>query len=170
MTTPEIIHNLKTNPYFAVEIVVDNNPSQVASNMAIVYGQVPEYSIDQLKDLIIEILDNGTKTDKANVLKALKVRWIPEHASPSLNAAYNSITNEAENVRIKVEQNRINAVKKPLPTMPTKKAGFMDGLFKKKTNTVQVIQGLNKRQCIDRGGSYNHATGYCAGIGGLEAQ
>lgn len=99
MQKEEIIHHLKTNPAFAIEIVVDNNPSQVASNVAKVYGQIKEYSIDQLKDLIFEILDNGTRSDKDKIYQALRVRWIPEHASPTLNEAFNDIYGQAQKVK-----------------------------------------------------------------------
>jgi hypothetical protein len=113
MTTPEIVHNLKTNPFFAMEIVVDNNPAQVSINMERIYGQVKEQSIDQLKDLIYEIFDNGSKIDKANVINALKVRWIPEHASPSLNAAYNIVFAEAEYIK-NVRNNKPSIVKRSI--------------------------------------------------------
>jgi hypothetical protein len=99
MQVAEIKHNLKTNPFFALEIVVDNNPQAVASNVANFYGQLKEYTTDQLKDLLFQIIDNGTPQEQAQVWNALKVRWIPENASASLNAAYNSIFDEAQFIK-----------------------------------------------------------------------
>ena len=149
MTTPEIIHNLKTNPYFAMEIAVDNNPKQVASNMAKIYGQIKEYSIDQLKDMIYEILDNGTKQDKAQVMNALKVRWIPEHASPSLNEAYKTIIGESD--RIKVNSNKIKtqvtrSVIQPI-MQPVQKVSIWDRIVNSKVAGHLNIKGGKSTKC-----------------------
>lgn len=82
-------------------VVIENNPKAVGSNMAKIWGSQKEEGVEPLIDLVFEILDNGTGSEKQQVYNALRVRWIPENANESLNIAHDMYYEKEQEIKRK---------------------------------------------------------------------
>lgn len=96
VTVDQVKYLLTTQPQFLIEVIIDNNIEAVKVKLHQYFGSSFHEEGDGVKEFVFEILEVGTKEEKRWVMDSLRVPFIADNASDTLNLAQDFFAKAAQ--------------------------------------------------------------------------